>query len=503
MKSSIALVVLFAVIVLPIFSYLDAPPLQQWDESRLAISALEMKQSHNWIVTTYQRQPDMWSTKPPLMIWLQVLCMSIFGTNELAVRLPSAVSALGTCLLLFFFFSRKIQDPLAGLITGMIMVTSFGYVNFHGIRTGDYDSLLTLLMTAYAIAYLLYLDEGRRKYLITTFVLIALAVLTKGIQALIFTPALLLYTIYKKQILQVLREKTFYIGLAAFIAVSVGYYLLREHYNPGYIHEVLVNEPGRFSTAQDATIPQNPWYYFDLLISSDFKFWYLLVIPGIVAGIASRHKRLVDVTVFALLLAFTYLLVISLSRTKNCWYYLPLFPFLAVLCAIFLSQICNAIARIDGWRKVFTINIFTPCLLFFLFINPFRETLARVATNKSPYYISKSQSDMERFMKGASHGLVPIDSCSFIDQNILFTQNLYWYYSVIKIIHPTVKLENLYNLKENSKVVAYISTERKYIEDHYSCHLLQQSDDVNVYWVGAKRADVRCSDSSAVNPVRR
>lgn len=85
---------------IPLFQYLDYLPVRVWDESRTAVNAYEMYQHGNYLVPTYNEEPDMWNTKPPLMVWLQVFSMKLLGTNEFSLRLPSAFAALVTCILL-------------------------------------------------------------------------------------------------------------------------------------------------------------------------------------------------------------------------------------------------------------------------------------------------------------------------------------------------------------------------------------------------------------------
>jgi len=68
----------------PIFLHLSSLPFRLWDESHSAMSAYEMSKGGNLIVVTYRGAPDMWSTKPPLMIWLQAASISVFGMNELS-----------------------------------------------------------------------------------------------------------------------------------------------------------------------------------------------------------------------------------------------------------------------------------------------------------------------------------------------------------------------------------------------------------------------------------
>src|SRR5690606_31525207 len=127
-------------IYLPLFEFLDSLTIQIWDEARLAINAYEMLNNGNFIVTYFEGEPDMWNTKPPLLIWFQVLFMKILGVNELAVRLPSAIAALFTCITLLVFSLKYFKRFWFGFIVVFILVTSSGYVNIHASRTGDYDA---------------------------------------------------------------------------------------------------------------------------------------------------------------------------------------------------------------------------------------------------------------------------------------------------------------------------------------------------------------------------
>ena len=73
-----SLFIVLLIVAIPLFAHLDGTPVQVWDESRLAESALEMTRSSNWLVPPYNGEPDMWSTKPPLMIVLETVSISIF-----------------------------------------------------------------------------------------------------------------------------------------------------------------------------------------------------------------------------------------------------------------------------------------------------------------------------------------------------------------------------------------------------------------------------------------
>lgn len=107
-----------------LFWRLGAQPLQNWDEARMAVNAAEMLRNRHWLVTHFQGQPDLWNTKPPLLVWLQALSLNTFGYSEWAVRLPTAMAALALTALVAAFARRWLGGPLAGLLAGLALLSS-------------------------------------------------------------------------------------------------------------------------------------------------------------------------------------------------------------------------------------------------------------------------------------------------------------------------------------------------------------------------------------------
>ena len=172
-----------------IFLFADAkiPPVALQDEARNAVNALEMYLSGNGLVTTYNFQPDLWNTKPPLLIWLMSASMSLFGPSEWAIRLPSALAAMGTmtCTLLFV---RRVTGSLPTAIgAGAILLLSPGFFGEHGARTGDFDALLTFFVTA-GLQLIFFTVHRARPDMRSIFAiggLIAAGAITKSIAAFI------------------------------------------------------------------------------------------------------------------------------------------------------------------------------------------------------------------------------------------------------------------------------------------------------------------------------
>jgi len=68
----------------------------------------------------------MWNTKPPLLVWVQVLFMKVLGVNELSVRLPSAFAALYNCIALLIFSLRYLKPFWFGFVAIIVLITSHG-----------------------------------------------------------------------------------------------------------------------------------------------------------------------------------------------------------------------------------------------------------------------------------------------------------------------------------------------------------------------------------------
>ena len=188
----------------PLFLHLDSMPMMIWDEVRLAVSAYEMNQSGNIWVVTYLNMPDLWSVKPPLNIWAIALSFKVFGYNELALRLPSALSGLFTVWLVFFFCLRQFKNEFIAVFSVLVLITSKGYIDFHVTRTGDYDAMLIFFETAFLLLFLTYVLEKNNKtkkiFLYLSALSFALAIFTKGIAGLFFLPAIFIFLVGQKEL---------------------------------------------------------------------------------------------------------------------------------------------------------------------------------------------------------------------------------------------------------------------------------------------------------------
>lgn len=333
---TIGFVLLLLVMYFPLFGHLGNLTIRIWDEARVTMNAYEMNRSGDWLVTKYMGQADLWNTKPPLLVWIQSLMLNLTDNLEIAMRIPSALAGAATIILIYFFVRKVSGSYLAGFIAALVLLSSKGYVDVHGTRTGDYDSLLVFFSTLSCCMIWLFTENHRPKYLYVFFISLTLAVLTKSISGLLLLPAVGLFVIYRKNVLMLLRSRHFYFGLAIFLLSTAGYYLLREMASPGYLKAVGENELwGRYM--QSLEYHSEPFdFYFDQIRLHRYKAYYLFLPFGVLAGVfLMKNKQINSLSIFSTIIIISYFLIISVAKTKLFWYDLPLYPFFAVLIAFF------------------------------------------------------------------------------------------------------------------------------------------------------------------------
>ena len=130
------------------FTNLGGPKLWDEDEPRNAACAREMLERGDWVVPTfnYELRPQ----KPVLLYWLMMASYSVFGVNELAARLPSALLAMGTTLVTFHL-GRLLFNARVGLFGGLMMASClmFGVAG----RAATPDSCLIFFTSLSLLAF--------------------------------------------------------------------------------------------------------------------------------------------------------------------------------------------------------------------------------------------------------------------------------------------------------------------------------------------------------------
>ena len=163
---------------------LGAAPLFDVDEGAFSEATREMLASHDFGHTTLNGADRF--DKPILVYWLQAASAGVFGLNEFAMRLPSALCGFGWSLALALFAWRRFGPALAFAAAG-ILATSLGPMLIG--RAATADSLLNLLLTLATLDIWRHLENGQATPRRRAFAFIGLGLLAKGPVALLVPAA--------------------------------------------------------------------------------------------------------------------------------------------------------------------------------------------------------------------------------------------------------------------------------------------------------------------------
>ena len=194
-KRNIFFIAIAAALVLLYIVPLGSYPLMEPDEGRYAEIPREMIESGNYI--TPMLNYVKYFEKPVFLYWMNAASFHIFGQNEFAARIGTALcalaGALATGMLGAFIYGR-----IAGFIAGVVTATSLLYFAIGTINITDMP-LSFFLTLAFASFYAAHVKEEKKYYLLFYFAC-AMALLTKGLIGVVLPGAVIFfYIIFTKQ----------------------------------------------------------------------------------------------------------------------------------------------------------------------------------------------------------------------------------------------------------------------------------------------------------------
>ncbi|HEU5339912.1 glycosyltransferase family 39 protein [Edaphobacter sp.] len=183
-RRSTALAILTGLWLIIFFSALFSPPLLDDADATHSNAARYMVQTGDLV--TLHVNGVRYLEKAPLPYWLVAASFRVFGFNTFAAHLPQAIGVLLLALLGFRWASRAFDDRTA-FYTGLGILTSAGVFLFTRVFIPEVLLTLFLCGALYCLLRALEAKPGQSaKYAYMMWALLALAVLTKGLVALVF-----------------------------------------------------------------------------------------------------------------------------------------------------------------------------------------------------------------------------------------------------------------------------------------------------------------------------
>ena len=129
-------------------------------EARNFVTAREMLQKGNWVLTTLNEEPRY--QKPPLPTWLSAGSAFLFGIKSVfAMRIPAALVSIMMVLTTYIFTRKLTNNNTYALVSSLILATSF-FIVFSG-RNGQWDIFTHgfMMLSIYQL-YLLFSTQEKK-----------------------------------------------------------------------------------------------------------------------------------------------------------------------------------------------------------------------------------------------------------------------------------------------------------------------------------------------------
>jgi 4-amino-4-deoxy-L-arabinose transferase len=310
------------------------------DEARYAEIPREMIANRDWIVPHLNGL--RYFEKPPMGYWIESASFLLFGETTFAARLPSALAAGLTALILFFLVHHFFPGKSPPVFSSFIFLTcaEVGIVGTINILDGILTFFLTGTMATFFLALEFQQSSWREHtYLIISGLFCGLAFLTKGFLAVAIPVFILVpYLLWEHRSRDLLRMAV--IPLTAAGLTILPWSLLIQVKEPDFWRYFFwVEHIQRFTGGNEAQHKETFWF-FALAAPGVFLPWSFLTpaaFSGIKKGLSkmtSSQKHLIGYAVFWFLMPFLFF---SASNGKLLTYILPCFPPFAILASAGLA----------------------------------------------------------------------------------------------------------------------------------------------------------------------
>lgn len=333
--------VTLAALALWLLATLGLRPLMLPDEGRYAEVAREMLLGDP-LVPLLHGLPFF--HKPPLMYWLDMAAMQVFGVNAFAVRVAPALGGWLMGAALYAELHRRVGPREASITLGVLATMPYFFL---GAQFANHDMLVAGLITAAVVLARRAVDDPLRtplRWVVAAWCAMALAVLAKGLiglvlPALVVGPGLLVQRRWRT-----LARLVHPLAVGAFALIAVPWFAAMQLRYPGFLDYFVLDQHVRRFAQAGFNNPRPFWFFVPVLLvlTLPWSLWLALA--------AGRLRPAAQQPLVAWAAAHAWWLVavvwfFSLPHSKLVGYVLPA---LAPLAALLGLAVCQGRA----WRWV-------------------------------------------------------------------------------------------------------------------------------------------------------
>ncbi len=318
------------------FANLQYRALIKPDEGRYAEIAREMATSGDWV--TPRLNNLKYFEKPPLQYWATATAYKVFGEHQWTARLWTALTGFLTILLVswtaYRLWGGEVALYAAAILASNVLFTGLGHLN-------TLDMGLTFFMTLTLCGILLAQHDAasaceRRNWMLVAWAAMAAAILSKGLIGIVLPGAVwIAYSVIARNGVMWTRMNLLK-GVALFAVLVAPWFILVARANPEFLHFFFIYEHfERFLEMKH--FRYEPWWWFIPVLLIGIVPWLLLMLDALI--VSWKDSAQFKTQRFLLIWAVLIFVFFSRSNSKLASYILPIFPALAMLMAVHLSQI--------------------------------------------------------------------------------------------------------------------------------------------------------------------
>jgi 4-amino-4-deoxy-L-arabinose transferase-like glycosyltransferase len=322
-------------------------------EGRWAEIAREMIMSGNYFLPTINGKVYF---DKPLLSYLMILPFSFKGVvTELSSRIPSAISGIGV-IILTFIIGRRLFNSMVGMISAMLLLTSFMFVLWS--RTASAEILNLFMIWLAFLIFVIDNYRGRLIYIVLIYIIGAIAAFCKGLvaPAVIFislgfySTIELLINIRKKRLIWMAFKEGFssefywifsfkgFMGLFSGFTLFAGLLLVPVVLTGSWQSVELMWRENvlRFFRPFDHIEPIYTYLKYIPLFSAPWTFFLFASFREIKGWENDRFSRWIIIIAVAIFIFFTS------SGSRRSYYILPILPALAIITGKAVTDWSNA-----------------------------------------------------------------------------------------------------------------------------------------------------------------
>jgi 4-amino-4-deoxy-L-arabinose transferase-like glycosyltransferase len=314
-------------------------PLVDRDEPRFAEASREMRERSDYVIPYFNDKYRF--DKPPLIYWTQMASYRLFGENDFAARLPSALAASLTALLLFAW-GRRLGGERLGWWAAIIFTLCLQ--TFIHAKASVADMWLVFFVTAAHWAGFELLADSlgvsatppRKYWRLVFYIALGFGFLAKGPLAWLPLLTVLSMKFFVRDV-SLARRFWFATGMLGAFAIVCTWgipALIRtngEFFRVGIGRHVVERSfnvmEGHGANSWNTYLAAMPFYFLTVFISF---FPWSIKLPGLTKHLWRKRDATDKYLISGILIVFV---VMSLVKTKLPHYTLPAFPLLSLLLA--------------------------------------------------------------------------------------------------------------------------------------------------------------------------